>query len=389
MITRVGQTPMPDHPRARDLGIPFDGEPGPSNAITDVPGVEVGYTTISQPHRVLEVGVGPVRTGVTAILPRGKRSDPSPVWSGIFRLNGNGEMTGSHWIDDAGYFLGPMLITNTHSVGMAHHAAVGWMIERYASHAQADHMWMMPVVAETYDGFTNDINGQHLTARHALDAIESAAPGPIAEGNVGGGTGMICYAFKGGTGTASRIAQAGAQPYTVAALVQANCGKRSELTVRGVPVGRHLTQERPYEGILEHDTGSIIIVIGTDAPLLPHQLQRLARRGALGLARTGSTGGHYSGDIVLAFSVANDIGMVPLGSGEHSQSHSLTALDEHHLNAIYTAAVESVEEAILNVLVAAQTMTLVKPEGSRCVALDHDSLRDVMRQFNRLDEVGS
>ena len=156
-----------------------------------VPGVEVGYTTINQPHRTLEVGVGPVRTGVTAILPRGKRSDPSPVWSGIFRLNGNGEMTGSHWVDDAGYFLGPMLITNTHSVGMAHHAAVGWMIERYASHAQADHMWMMPVVAETYDGFTNDINGQHLTARHVIDAIESAASGPVAEGNVGGGTGMI------------------------------------------------------------------------------------------------------------------------------------------------------------------------------------------------------
>jgi D-aminopeptidase len=370
--------------RARELGIPFDGEPGPENAITDIEGVEVGFTTINQPHRTLVQGKGPVRTGVTAILPRGKAKEPSPIWAGIHRLNGNGEMTGSHWVKDAGYFLGPLLITNTHSVGMAHHAAVGWMIDQYQSHSGPDHLWMMPVVAETYDGFANDINGRHITEQHVLDAINSAQAGPVAEGAVGGGTGMMCFEFKGGTGTASRRVAIDGENYTVGALVQANFGSREELSIRGVPVGKEMPEDAPVSELLHHETGSIIVIIGTDAPLLPHQLERLARRGALGIARLGSTGGHYSGDIMLAFSVANDIPLVPVSTGDHVATRELTMLSEHYLDAVYAAAVESVEEAIVNVLVAAQTMTLVKPEGYCWHAIDHARLQEVMRRYNRL-----
>jgi len=257
-------------PRARDIGIPFDGTPGPLNAITDIPGVEVGFTSLIEGEGPLEVGKGPIRTGVTAILPRGKRRDPGPVWAGHFNLNGNGEMTGTHWINEAGYFLGPICITNTHSVGMVHHAATGWMIDTYADHFKGDHGWAMPVVAETYDGPANDICGRHITEAHALAALNSATSGPVAEGNVGGGTGMMTYEFKGGMGTSSRRVDLGDERFTIAALVQSNFGSRHNLMVRGVPVGKEWSEDAPLTEAGAQEQGSIIVIIGTDIPLLPN-----------------------------------------------------------------------------------------------------------------------
>ncbi|MBT6824783.1 MAG: S58 family peptidase, partial [Rhodospirillales bacterium] len=255
-------------PRARDLGLDFSGVTGPDNAITDVPGLEVGFSTIIEGEGELEQGKGPVRTGVTAILPRGRDPEPHPVWAGFYALNGNGEMTGTHWITDGGYFTGPICITNTNSVGIVHHALLRWIIKTHDQPWQKDHLWAMPVVAETYDGILNDINGQHITEEHALEALNSAKPGPVAEGNVGGGTGMICYEFKGGTGTSSRRIEIDGQGYTVAALVQANHGIRDWLTVLGVPVGRHLTEDTLLK---EAELGSIIVMLATDAPMMPHQ----------------------------------------------------------------------------------------------------------------------
>ncbi|QGX99986.1 S58 family peptidase [Roseovarius faecimaris] len=363
-------------PRARDLGIPFDGTPGTFNAITDIPGVELGQTTLT---------AGPVRTGVTALLPRGKRRDPSPVWAGHFNLNGNGEMTGTHWINEAGYFLGPVCLTNTHSVGMVHHAATGWMTDTYADHFQGDHGWAMPVVAETYDGFANDIVGRHVTEAHARAALDTAAPGPVAEGNTGGGTGMMTYEFKGGTGTSSRRVTLGTQGFTVAALVQSNFGTRRELMVRGVPVGRLWPEDAPLSGMGGRDTGSIIVIIGTDIPLLPGQLRRLAKRGALGIGRTGTSGGHYSGDIMLAFSTANDLPLPRMTADEHPLFNSMTCLGEHYLDTVYAAAVDAVEEAVLNALIAAETMPLIKPQGSSWQAMDHARLRQIMADHGRLN----
>ena len=374
---------MPRH-RARDLGIPFDGTPGPLNAITDVPGVEVGMTTLIEGDGPLEVGRGPVRTGVTAILPRGRGPRPSPIWAGHFSFNGNGEMTGTHWIDDAGWFLGPICLTNTHSVGMVHHAAVGWMTGTYASHFVEDHGWAMPVVAETYDGFANDIVGRHVTEAHARAAIDGARGGPVAEGNVGGGTGMMTYEFKGGTGTASRRIALGGREFTVAALVQSNFGARRDLTVRGVPVGREWPEDAPLSGARTRETGSIIVILGTDVPLLPGQLRRLARRGAIGIGRTGTPGGNYSGDIFLAFSTANDIGLPRMTADEHPVFNRMTCLADHYLDAVYGAAVDAVEESVLNALVAAETMPLAKfSGGARWMAMDHDRLRRIMAEYGR------
>ena len=305
MLSAAGHAQM--KPRARDLGVPFDGTPGPLNAITDVPGVEVGMTTLVSGDGPLKVGVGPVRTGVTAILPRGKASK-DPVFAGWFSLNGNGEMTGTTWIDEAGFLESPIFITNTHSVGVVRDAAIKWAAE----HVRLFQAWSLPVVAETWDGTLNDINGFHVKPEHAIAAIERAAGGPVAEGNVGGGTGMICYGFKCGTGTASRKIDARFGGYTVGVLVQANHGARNLLRVAGVPVGQELPQSadaratdpaRTADAIGE--LGSIIIVVGTDAPLLPHQLKRVARRATLGLARTGSISSNGSGDIFIAFSTAN------------------------------------------------------------------------------------
>lgn len=370
-------------PRARDIGIPFDGTPGPLNAITDIPGVEVGFTTLIEGEGPLEVGKGPIRTGVTAILPRAKRRDPGPVWAGHFNLNGNGEMTGTHWINEAGYFLGPICLTNTHSVGMVHHAATGWMIDTYDSHFKDDHGWAMPVVAETYDGPANDICGRHITEAHALAALNSATSGPVAEGNVGGGTGMMTYEFKGGTGTSSRRIEFGGDSFTVAALVQSNFGSRHSLMVRGVPVGKEWPEDAPLSERGAQEQGSIIVIIGTDIPLLPNQLKRLAKRGALGIGRTGSAGGHYSGDIMLAFSTANDIGLPRMMADEHPLFNTMHCLGDHYIEAVYEAAVDAVEEAILNALIAAETTAMIKPAGKTWNAMDHARLKRIMASYNR------
>lgn len=349
-------------PRARALGLPFPGQPGQYNAITDIPGVEVGYCTRIEGDGELRRGQGPVRSGVTAILPRGKNPEPQPVWAGIYALNGNGEMTGSHWIRDGGYFVGPVCITNTHSVGIVHHAASKWMIENYAARWQQQHLWAMPVVAETYDGVLNDINGQHIREADALAALHSARSGPVAEGNVGGGTGMICYEFKGGSGTSSRRVSFDGDEYIVAAQVQANHGLRPWLTVLGQPVGQYLTEHR----LMDAERGSIIVVLGTNLPMAPHQLQRLAKRAAIGIGRGGTPGGNSSGDIFLAFSTNNQQPLPQIAAPRFA----FDMINDECLDPIYMAATESIEEAVVNALVAAEDMTTLKPAGLTCKAID-------------------
>jgi D-aminopeptidase len=262
----------PASPRARDLGVPFDGTPGPLNAITDVPGVEVGHATIISGEGKLEVGKGPVRTGVTAVLPRGRASSDMTM-AGWFSLNGNGEMTGTAWLDDSGFLDGPVMLTNTHSVGVVRDATIAWRV-KHAGPDKEGYWWSLPVVGETWDGFLNDVNGFHVKDKHVFEAIDSAAGGPVAEGNVGGGTGMVCFEFKGGIGTASRRLATKEGTFTLGVLVQCNCGRRPQLTITGVPVGREIPEHPAYE----QETGSILIVIATDAPLLPQQLKRVARR---------------------------------------------------------------------------------------------------------------
>ena len=370
-------------PRARDLGLPFDGTPGQHNAITDVPGVEVGFCTLKSGDGDLEVGKGPILTGVTAILPRGKELAPKPIWAGHHNLNGNGEMTGTHWINDAGYFMSPICLTNTHSIGMAHHATVGWMIEQYKAVYQDDHAWAMPVIAETYDGMCNDICGRHISEENVLSAINGASTGPVAEGNVGGGAGMQTYEFKGGTGTSSRKISIEDKSYTVAALVQSNFGTRPELNILGVPVGKHLTDNALISGITGHEMGSIIVIIATDVPMLPAQLKRLAKRGSIGIGRTGSSGGHYSGDIILAFSVANDL-VFPSFGGEHVDAYQMEFINDHHCDSIYEGAVQSIEEAVINAMIAAETVPTVKPAGHTLDAINHDALIELMKRYNRM-----
>ena len=356
-------------PRARDLGLPFPGTPGPFNAITDVPGVRVGFTTLTDPARKM-------RTGVTAILPRPDSGSPRPVWAGFAALNGNGEMTGTHWVNDAGYFLGPVLITNTHGIGACHHGATEWMIRTYDSHFRDEHAWAMPIVAETYDGTLNDINALHVKPEHAIAALDAAATGPVAEGSVGGGNGMIAYDFKGGTGTSSRRAENGRATYTVAALVQANYGRRPWFTVLGVPVGR----EMPEGTIRDQETGSIIVILATDAPLSDAILRGLARRAGLGIARSGSPGGNSSGDIFLAFSVADDM-PAPPHAGPVITRHSLN-WDE--LDPLYQAAVEAVDESVINAIVQGEDVACVKPEGKTCHGIDTARLMQVMTKYGRL-----
>ena len=356
-------------PRARDLGLPFPGTPGPFNAITDVPGVRVGFTTLTDPARKM-------RTGVTAILPRPDSGSPRPVWAGFAALNGNGEMTGTHWVNDAGYFLGPVLITNTHGIGACHHGATEWMIRTYDSHFRDEHAWAMPIVAETYDGTLNDINALHVKPEHAIAALDAAATGPVAEGSVGGGNGMIAYDFKGGTGTASRRVEIGGATYTVAALVQANYGRRPWFTGLGVPVGR----EMPDGTIRDQETGSIIVILATDAPLSDAILRGLARRAGLGIARSGSPGGNSSGDIFLAFSVADDM-PAPPHAGPVITRHSLN-WDE--LDPLYQAAVEAVDESVINAIVQGEDVACVKPEGKTCHGIDTARLMQVMAKYGRL-----
>ena len=348
-------------PRARDLGLPFPGTPGPLNAITDVAGLTVGFCTLTDPAQKM-------RTGVTAILPR-PGTVPQPVWAGQYSLNGNGEMTGTHWINDAGYFLGPVLITNTHGVGAAHLGATRWMIEHYADYFQNHHAWAMPVVAETYDGVLNDINAMHVQPQHARAALEALQAGPVAEGSTGGGNGMITYEFKGGTGTASRRVPIGGQTYTVAVLVQANHGIRPWLTILGRPVGQLMPEGR----FSESETGSIIVVIATDAPLSGLALRQLAKRAAIGIGRGGTPGGNNSGDIFLALSTAN-AGPMPQFADPVICKHELNI---DHLDGVYLAAVEAIEESIVNAMVAGVDVPTVKPAGQICLAIDHDRLREV------------
>ena len=357
-------------PRARDLGVPFDGAPGPFNAITDVKGVEVGHTTLISGSGKLQVGVGPVRTGVTAILPRGKNST-DPVFGAWFTLNGNGEMTGTTWLEDSGFLDGPVMITNTHSVGVVRDAVIAWRVKK-APPDEEGYWWSLPVVAETWDGELNDVNGFHVKPEHAWHALDTAHSGQVEEGNVGGGTGMICNEFKGGIGTASRVLSAKDGGYTVGVLVQCNYGQRDQLRIAGVPVGREI----PDKASRKTDVGSIIIVVATDAPLIPTQLKRVARRAALGLGRDGSYSGDGSGDIFIAFSSANP------GAAGLKGIRDIKMLPNDHLNPIFLATVQATEEAVVNAMIAAETMQGVNDR--EVIALPHDRLREVLKKYNRL-----
>jgi D-aminopeptidase len=375
--------------RARDLGVPFDGTPGQLNAITDVAGVEVGYTTIIRGEGKLVAGKGPVRTGVTAILPRGHDSLNDPVYAGGFSLNGNGEMTGTHWIEESGFLEGPVVITNTHSVGVARDAVIAWRIKHGAADASG-YWWSLPLVAETWDGWLNDTNGFHVKAEDVFHALDSAHGGAVEEGSVGGGTGMICYEFKGGSGTASRkidIKQpkassgqssadnaSAARTFTVGVFVQANFGRRALLTIAGVPVGKEIPGT-----VYGEDTGSCIAVVATDAPLLPNQLKRLARRVSLGLARTGTISGNGSGDLFIAFSTANQNVWAP-----DQVTHSAQTIPNDLMDPIFTGVVQATEEAVVNALVDNQTMT--GADNHRVEALSHDGLRELLKKYNRLKE---
>jgi D-aminopeptidase len=371
--------------RARDLGVPFDGTPGQLNAITDVAGVEVGYTTIIRGEGKLVVGKGPVRTGVTAIIPRGHDSLNDPVYAGMFSLNGNGEMTGTHWIEESGFLEGPVVITNTHSVGVARDAVIAWRIKHGASDASG-YWWSLPLVAETWDGWLNDTNGFHVKPEDVFHALDSAHGGAIEEGSVGGGTGMICYEFKGGSGTASRridikvgkdkpAQSAGAaRTYTVGVFVQANFGRRPLLTVAGVPVGKEIPGS-----VYGEDTGSCIAVVATDAPLLPNQLKRLARRVSLGLARTGTISGNGSGDLFIAFSTANKNVWAA-----DQVTHSVETIPNDLMDPIFNGVVQATEEAVVNALVDNQTMT--GADSHRAEALSHDRLRELLTKYNRLKQ---
>jgi D-aminopeptidase len=357
-------------PRARDLGVPFDGTPGPYNAITDVKGVEVGHTTLISGSGKLVVGVGPVRTGVTAVLPRGKDS-LDPVFGAWFTLNGNGEMTGTTWLEESGILDGPIMITNTHSVGVVRDAVIAWRIKKAPPDSEG-YDWSLPVVAETADDDLNDMNGFHVKPEHAFHALDTAHGGPVEEGSVGGGTGMICNEFKGGIGTSSRVLPARLGGYTVGVLVQCNYGRRSQLRIAGVPVGQEITEHL----VRDEDIGSIIIVVATDAPLIPTQLKRVVRRASLGLARDGSFSGDGSGDIFVAFSTANPGAAAPNGVRD------LKMLPNEHLNPIFLATVQATEEAIINAMVAADTMT--GANDLTVIALPHDRLREVLKKYNRL-----
>jgi len=369
----LGLAAAQTRPRARDLGVILEGTPGAANAITDVAGVEVGHRTIIEGDSV--------RTGVTAVWPRGKMSS-DPVFGGFFSQNGNGDMTGTHWLTESGFLDGPVLITNTHSVGIVRDAFLGWMVENKRSPGTNTFnggFYTYPIVAETYDGTLNDINGFHVKAGDVESALETAAAGPVPEGNVGGGTGMICYGFKGGIGTSSRKLDAAQGGYTIGVLVQCNCGSRRQLRIGGLPVGEELSNSPPRASLewpYREDVGSIIIVVATDAPLLPHQVQRLARRATMGLARTGSTSGNGSGDIFIAFSTANR------NAAAAKAPVNVAMLPNDSLNPVFEATVQATEEAIINAMVGAETMHGAR--GSVVTALPHDQLQDVLRKYNRL-----
>ena len=362
--------------RARDLGIPFDGSPGPLNAITDVKGVLVGHTSLIRGNGNLEIGKGPVRTGVTAILPTGKIYQP--VFAAWATLNGNGEMTGTTWIEESGYLEEPIVLSNTHSVGAVHEAVIAWRMARGYHASETGYDWAsLPVVAETWDGRLNDIHGFHVKREHVFTALDSAAGGLVPEGNVGGGTGMVCYQFKSGIGTASRRLSNG---YTVGVLVQANYGKRRDLLIAGVPVGREITDLLPVMHSLSPpaEGNSVIAIVATDAPLLPHQLKRLAKRVSLGIARLGGLGSNSSGDIFLVFSTAS----TERATG--SDVVQVKMLRNKGIDPFLEATVQATEESIVNALVAAETMTGIN--DNVVFSLPHDRLKQVLKKYNRLLE---
>jgi D-aminopeptidase len=362
--------------RARDIGIPLEGTPGKFNAITDVAGVEVGYTTLIDGEGALKVGEGPVRTGVTAILPRGHGSLNDPVYAGFFSLNGNGEMTGTAWLEESGFLEGPIIITNTHSVGVARDAVIAWRIKHGAAD-KTGYWWSLPVVAETWDGWLNDINGFHVKAQDVAHALDTAHGGAIEEGSVGGGTGMICYEFKGGTGTASRkidirvSKDASPRSFVVGVFLQANFGRRPQLTIAGIPVGREIPGE-----VYKEESGSCIAVVATDAPLLPNQLKRLARRVSLGLARTGTVSGNGSGDLFVAFSTAN-----PNVVNPDQVTHDVQTIPNDLMDPLFIGVVQATEEAVVNALIDNQSMT--GRDNHRVEALPHDRMRKLLAKYNR------
>lgn len=382
-LITVAQKPA----RARDIGIPFDGATGKLNAITDVKGIEVGHTTIIKGDGALHKGVGPVRTGVTAILPGGKKF--TPVFANWHTLNGNGDMTGTHWVTESGFLETPILITNTGSVGIVRDAALGWMDKHHYYNADADSIWYAyPLVAETYDGVLNDINGFHVQKEDAWHALDSAKAGPVTEGAVGGGTGMVCLGFKGGIGTSSRVIDASLGGYTIGVLVQTNFGRRNQLTIAGVPVGKELQDSFPviFNGVnavaknttpTEEDRGSIIVIIATDAPLLPHQLKRIAQRAALGIGKVGGVGGNGSGDIFLAFSTANP------NAFSRTDEQKVTLYPNDEINDLFTATVQATEEAIVNALVAGKTMTGIN--GNTVPGLPQQSVIRLLKKYGRIN----
>ncbi|RPA68570.1 S58 family peptidase [Cyclobacteriaceae bacterium YHN15] len=370
-------------PRARDLGVPFNGTTGQFNAITDVSGVEVGYSTIISGNGENIVGKGPVRTGVTAIFPRGKANKFSPVFANWYSLNGNGEMTGTTWVTESGFLETPIMITNTNSVGVVRDAVLKWYVDT-DWYSGEDWWYTYPVVGETYDGFLNDIYGFHVKEEHVLEAIDNATSGKIAEGNVGGGTGMMCLGFKGGTGTSSRIVKIKDSSYTVGALVQANFGRKPSLTIAGVPVGMELLDtlnnelKLPPQTYRKEGDGSIIVVVATDAPLLPHQLKRIAQRVPLGIGNTGGYASNGSGDIFIAFSTANP------DAFQRYDFSEVDMLPNDLIDPLLEATVQAVEEAIINALIAAETMEGIN--GNKSYALPHGLLVEVLKKYNRLKE---
>jgi D-aminopeptidase len=377
--TASAQEKTPAKPRARDLGVPFDGTPGPLNAITDVPGVAVGHTTLISGDGKLVIGKGPVRTGVTAVLPRGKDTMMDPVFAGWFSQNGNGEMTGTAWVEESGFLEGPVMITNTHSVGVVRDAVIQWRV----NHGQPDasgYWWSLPVVAETWDGWLNDINGFHVKPEHAFHAIDSAHSGPVEEGAVGGGTGMVCNGFKGGIGTSSRVLPAKDGGYIIGVLVQCNYGSRQNFRVAGIPVGREIKSEDPYayQPSSISEQGSIIIVVASNAPLLPTQLKRLAHRATLGIGRDGSISGNGSGDIFIAFSTANS------GASSATKPVDVKMLPNDSLDPVFAATVEATEEAVINAMIAAASMTGI--DNHHVTSLPHDQLKAVLKKYNRLNQ---
>lgn len=368
-------------PRARDLGIPFSGTPGPLNAITDVQGVEVGHSTIIAGKGENKIGKGPVRTGVTAIFPRGKQF--SPVYANWYSLNGNGEMTGTTWVTESGFLETPVMITNTNSVGVVRDAVLKWYVDTNW-YGDEDWWYTYPVVGETYDGFLNDIYGFHVKESHVREAIDNAKSGPVEEGNVGGGTGMLTLGFKGGIGTSSRVVQVGGKPYTLGALVQSNFGAKRNLRIAGVPVGWELRDtlntefHAPPSNRRQEGDGSIIVILATDAPLLPHQLKRIAHRIALGVGQVGGRGSNGSGDIFLAFSTANK------DAFNRDSATTVQTLPNDRITPLFEATVEAVEEAIVNAMVAAETMEGI--HGNKAYALPHDLLIDILKKYNRMEE---